>query len=63
MLKVDLNKAYDRITWRFLLKVMEVMGFPPCWLAWVRACNSFITFSVLVNRVPTTRCKSHAGLR
>lgn len=55
ILKLDLNKAYDKIDWGFLLKVLGVMGFPPCWLTRVRVCISFVFFLILVNGVPTSR--------
>lgn len=34
-LKLDLNKAYDRVCWDFLFKVMEKMGFDKKWINWI----------------------------
>ncbi|KAL9674079.1 hypothetical protein QQ045_030347 [Rhodiola kirilowii] len=31
-LKLDMSKAYDRIEWRFLEKMMLSMGFSDCWM-------------------------------
>ncbi|KAF7129888.1 hypothetical protein RHSIM_Rhsim10G0112100 [Rhododendron simsii] len=36
--KLDLNKAYDRVCWDFLFQVMEKMGFEGKWIAWVKQC-------------------------
>ena len=34
--KLDLEKAYDRINWDFLLSVMQKMGFGEKWVGWIR---------------------------
>ncbi|KAK2641180.1 hypothetical protein Ddye_022943 [Dipteronia dyeriana] len=31
-LKLDLSKAYDRVEWRFVTRMMETMGFSDKWV-------------------------------
>ena len=31
-LKLDISKAYSRLEWGFLRKIMEKMGFHPSWI-------------------------------
>ncbi|XP_058192210.1 uncharacterized protein LOC131309618 [Rhododendron vialii] len=34
-LKLDMNKAYDRVDWNFLLGVLRTMGFSQKWVGWI----------------------------
>lgn len=47
--KINLNKAYDRIDWDFILKVLRAYGFPYNFLQWIHQCISMISFKILVN--------------
>lgn len=51
--KIDLNKAYDRISWDFLESLLKEMGFPVKWVQWIMQCVSTVSYSVLVNGEPT----------
>ena len=35
ILKIDFEKAYDRVRWDFLKEVMNVKGLPDEWISWV----------------------------
>ncbi|KAI3461929.1 hypothetical protein Pfo_018592 [Paulownia fortunei] len=61
--KLDMAKAYDRVQWGFLYKVLQKMGFPTYWISYVRHCIENCWFTVLINGVPTGFFKSSRGLR
>ena len=61
--KLDIEKAYDSINWKFLLKVLQNMGFGSKWVGWMWSYLSSAKFSVMVNGVPTGFFPSTKGLR
>ncbi|KAL2903953.1 hypothetical protein RDABS01_002663 [Bienertia sinuspersici] len=63
VLKVDLSKAYDRIRWDFLEKVLVNMNFPAVWVGWLMECVSTVRYAILVNGSPTPEFSPTAGLR
>lgn len=50
--KLDIEKAFDKINWDFLLSILALKGFPDKWINWIRACISSATYSVLINGKP-----------
>ena len=59
-LKLDISKAYDRVKWAFLEKIMYKLGFLEAWIERVMSCVSTLSFSVRINGkaygniIPTT---------
>ncbi|XP_021975026.1 uncharacterized protein LOC110870132 [Helianthus annuus] len=47
--KVDIQKAYDTVDWRFLRDVLLGFGFHDKMVNWIMTCVSTPTFSVCVN--------------
>lgn len=50
-LKLDVSKAYDRVTWSFLEHIMPRMGFSCTWVELIMSCITLVSFSVIVNGV------------
>ncbi len=61
--KVDFEKAYDKLNWAFLAKIMEWWGFDSEWCGWTRLCVENAKVAVLVNGEPTKWFRSKRGVR
>lgn len=63
VIKTDMSKAYDRIEWGFLERVMSKMGFKHIWIDWIMECITTVTYSFLINGSPLGRVTPSKGLR
>ena len=45
--KLDIEKAYDHVSWNFLPEVLGKMDFGQRWINWISWCISTPRFSVL----------------
>lgn len=61
--KVDFEKAYDSVNWKFLDFMLCAMRFSTTWRNWVRECISSAKVSMLVNGSPTEEFCVGRGLR
>ena len=48
-LKLDMNKAYNRVEWCFLEDVMRKLRFSERWIAFMMVCVKTVSYLVLVN--------------
>ncbi|ONI21342.1 hypothetical protein PRUPE_2G060500 [Prunus persica] len=62
-LKLDMNKAYDRIEWDFLEATLCKFGFDNRWVELVMLCVKTITFSLVLNGSPGSPFSPSRGLR
>ena len=67
--KLDIEKAYDHVNWKFLMAVLRKMGFGEKWIKWIDRCISIVKFFVLINGSETSRFSpslfvrdSHGGI-
>ena len=62
-LQLDLNKAYDRVSWGFLRLILIQIGFPYKVMKWIMGCVTLMSYVVLVNGIPTDFFHAKKGLQ
>ena len=63
VLKLDFEKAYDKINWKFLMDCLKQRGFGAKWCAWIWQVMTSGTLSVKVNNSLVSYFKSGKGVR
>lgn len=61
--KVDFEKAFDTISWDYVLEIMQIMGFGKLWCAWIMELIQSAKASVLVKGYPTNEFQIQRCLR
>ncbi|CAA7050644.1 unnamed protein product [Microthlaspi erraticum] len=61
--KTDMSKAYDRIEWNFVKKIMERLGFSTKWIQWIMQCLTTVTYCYLINGSAQGHVTPSRGLR
>jgi hypothetical protein len=63
ILKLDFEKAYDKISWSFLFESLKQRGFCDQWCAWIKRVVDSGTLSVKINDTVGYYFKSRKGVR
>ena len=61
--KVDYEKAYDSVSWDFLIYMLRRIGFCSKWIQWIEGCLRSASISLLVNGSPSVEFIPQRGLR
>ncbi|XP_038972547.1 uncharacterized protein LOC120104815 [Phoenix dactylifera] len=61
--KLDMERAYDRMCWDFLRHSLQSFGFHEMWIRWIMGCVRGPSFSILVNGSPSHFFDASVGLR
>ncbi|GKA28235.1 putative reverse transcriptase domain, reverse transcriptase zinc-binding domain protein, partial [Tanacetum coccineum] len=61
--KVDIQKAYDTVDWKFLHDVLIGFGFHPRMIGWIMGCVTSTSFSISINGSLHGYFKGKRGLR
>lgn len=47
--KIDMDKAYDRLSWSFVQGTLNAMGYSAQWIRWIMQCISTVESRIRVN--------------
>lgn len=62
-LKLDITKAFDHVEWNYLEEIMARMGFCTTWRSWIMNCITSVSYSILLNGVPSGKIYPQIGIR
>ncbi|KAL9671642.1 hypothetical protein QQ045_009212 [Rhodiola kirilowii] len=62
IMKIDMSKAYDRVSWLFLLRMMQALGINNTWCDLIYRLISNYWYSVLWDGSPFGHFKSNQGV-
>ena len=62
-LKLDMSKAYDRVKWIWLEKIMQKLGFDNKWCALIMKCVTTVSYSMKINGKPKGHIVPSRGIR
>nr|XP_016437309.1 PREDICTED: uncharacterized protein LOC107763346 [Nicotiana tabacum] len=63
VIKLDMTKAYDRLSWLFLTKMLRKMGFPEAFIGLIFDLIGNNWYSILINGQPNGFLKSSRGVK
>ena len=63
LINLDWEKAFDRVDWGFLMKIMDKLGFPSFIINWIMILYTDITSSCLINGNVTKEFNIERGVR
>ena len=63
VVKLDISKAYDRVEWEFLQRIMLKLGLSEQWVNLAMETVRSASYSVLINGEPNGFIKPSRGIR
>ena len=63
LIKLDIAKAYNKLSWHYLEAILKAHGFNSEWVEWVMALVSSPFYSILLNGSLTRLLSPSRGIR
>nr|XP_016481281.1 PREDICTED: uncharacterized protein LOC107802323 [Nicotiana tabacum] len=60
---LDIEKAFEKLNWQYLISILWQMRFGEKWIEWIRYSFTTVKYSVLVNRSPVGFFSPKRGIR
>lgn len=61
--KLDIQKAFDQLSWSYLISILKKMGFGDRWIRWIKFSISTVKYPLIVNRGPVGFLCPQRGIR
>lgn len=62
-MKIEMQKAYESIEWDFFEQMLSILNIPTKFINWIMACLKTVTYSILINVVPSILFPAKKGFR
>ncbi|XP_074305500.1 uncharacterized protein LOC141640715 [Silene latifolia] len=62
-LKIDMSKAYDRLSWNFIHNTLIHMNFPPAMVSLIMNCITTVSYDIMINGSAGKTFRPRTGLR
>lgn len=62
-IKLDISKAFDRVKWPCLERIMRKLGFHDRWISLIMMCVTTISYLILLNGEPRGMIRPTRGIR
>ena len=63
VIKLDMEYAYDQMSWSFLHRTLLNLGFCDRGISWIMDCVKIPSFAILINSAPMDFFQSTGSLR
>ena len=63
LLKIDLSKAFDKLSWDYIKNILATFGFSHTWIRWVMSLITSPFHSILVSGICSATFNPSRGIR
>lgn len=63
ILKIDLSKAFDKLSWTYIQKMLCAFRFSPMWVRLIQSLISSTFFSILINGISSQPFNPSKGIK
>jgi hypothetical protein len=63
LLKLDISKAFDTLSWPYLLEILQAKGFGQRWRCWISALLATVSSRIILNGHQGPLIKHFRGVR
>jgi hypothetical protein len=63
LIKLDLSKSFDKLSWKYMRALLLAFGFSEIWVNWIMSLTSSPSSQCLINGVPSKPFSPSRGIQ